>query len=359
MLNQDSTFAEPYTFAKFRTLLDSSPLTFKVKNQIVTTDSMLSRDLLGYKPNIFQEAALLGSSTPGGREDRKVIRAWSEDLVHKVSLEKICENLEKSTRENSCPDAFVIASLDSFGPYLMGKKYWEARRNVIDFSLSRINQQFFKYRPKKRKKIADDFLSQISHQLVRLDDNYSLGHQLLLSGRTNEDVARLILAAYMSISGSPGISASWLAYECSPVGKSSLEDIREIDSRLLTMEILRLRPAAWTHGRTAKKRGMMGNFPVEIGDEVLSPIGYIQTSNQYWENPLSFKPHRWETISPKNAAYFPFGFGKRSCVGNELGIHFLKATHIFLCHRNIKISRPRGAFRIGPLYGPQNFAVSQ
>jgi cytochrome P450 len=105
--------------------------------------------------------------------------------------------------------------------------------------------------------------------------------------------------------------------------------IRE-DSLLFRVirESLRLYPPAWAIGRRAVQDTQIGGTAIPSGAIVLACQWAVHRCDRYFPNPTKFDPDRWtaefQRTLPKYA-YFPFGGGPRSCIGEgfawmELGI---------------------------------------
>jgi cytochrome P450 len=92
------------------------------------------------------------------------------------------------------------------------------------------------------------------------------------------------------------------------------------DSLLLRVvrESLRLYPPAWAIGRRATRDLKIGGTPIPKGAIVLACQWAVHRSDRYFSAPTKFDPDRWtagfQRILPKYA-FFPFGGGPRSCIG--------------------------------------------
>jgi cytochrome P450 len=93
-------------------------------------------------------------------------------------------------------------------------------------------------------------------------------------------------------------------------------------------ESLRLYPPAWAIGRRATQDLQIGKTTIPKGAIVLACQWAVHRSERYYSNPAQFDPDRWtaefQRTLPKYA-FFPFGGGPRSCIGEgfawmELGI---------------------------------------
>ncbi|MEO8681218.1 MAG: cytochrome P450 [Vicinamibacterales bacterium] len=98
------------------------------------------------------------------------------------------------------------------------------------------------------------------------------------------------------------------------------EDVPKLEwTRAIVSESMRLFPPAWTIGRRAIERHVIGGYAVERGDLVLVSQYVAHRDPRWWESPESFKPERWTgTPAPRpKFAYFPFGGGTRICIGES------------------------------------------
>jgi len=85
-------------------------------------------------------------------------------------------------------------------------------------------------------------------------------------------------------------------------------------------EALRLYPPAYRISRTAVQDCSAGPFPIKAGDEVLIPQWAVHRSARHFSEPDAFRPERWTadfTARLPRFAYFPFGGGPRTCIGNS------------------------------------------
>lgn len=85
-------------------------------------------------------------------------------------------------------------------------------------------------------------------------------------------------------------------------------------------ETLRLRPSGYLTSRTAIKDTVIGELPVSRGEALMISPYPLHTSERYFDEPGAFRPERFENDYVKKIplmAYFPFGAGPRSCIGNH------------------------------------------
>ena len=84
-------------------------------------------------------------------------------------------------------------------------------------------------------------------------------------------------------------------------------------------EGLRLYPPAYRISRTAVETCDIGGFQVKAGTEVMIPQWAVHRSARFFPDPDAFRPERWTpefTAQLPKFAFFPFGGGSRTCIGN-------------------------------------------
>jgi cytochrome P450 len=85
-------------------------------------------------------------------------------------------------------------------------------------------------------------------------------------------------------------------------------------------EALRLYPPVWTMGREALEDIALGGNAVKKGTLVLASQWIIHRDPRWFTEPDAFRPERWTDEFQKGLprfAYFPFGGGARSCIGEN------------------------------------------
>jgi cytochrome P450 len=83
-------------------------------------------------------------------------------------------------------------------------------------------------------------------------------------------------------------------------------------------ESMRLYPPAWAIGRQAIENCKIGDYVIPAGSSILMSQYLMHHDNRYFPKPELFDPERWdpqEKAKRPRFCYFPFGGGKRSCIG--------------------------------------------
>jgi cytochrome P450 len=101
---------------------------------------------------------------------------------------------------------------------------------------------------------------------------------------------------------------------------SRVKDVPLIDN--VFWETLRLSPGVPDGlNRVTPPEGVMVDDVFIPGDTIVSaPLFSIQRDGRYWDEPLEFKPDRWNKLSPEtHPAYAPFTLGPYVCPGRNIG----------------------------------------
>ncbi len=173
---------------------------------------------------------------------------------------------------------------------------------------------------------------QRSHLLSLLLDAYG-GHPQEL-----RDIITTLLGA-SSETAAVALSWTWYLLGTHPQAQSKLrqevdsvlgsrlpgfEDLpRLIYTRMVIDEALRLYPPAWVISRTAVGEDEVCGFRVPAGSSVYASAWVTHRSPRYWENPETFDPERFSPARSDERptyAYYPFGGGPRSCIGDRFSL---------------------------------------
>ena len=88
----------------------------------------------------------------------------------------------------------------------------------------------------------------------------------------------------------------------------------------MVSETLRLYPPAPALGREAVRDTELGAYAVPKRTNVILSQWVIQRDPRWFEEPDEFRPERWGHDQARRIprfAYFPFGGGQRTCIGNS------------------------------------------
>lgn len=127
-------------------------------------------------------------------------------------------------------------------------------------------------------------------------------------------------------------------------------------------ETMRLYPPAYRISRTVIETCTLGGAEVKAGAEVGIPQWAVHRSPRYYEDPDCFRPERWTAdfmASLPAFAYFPFGGGPRTCIGNTFGMveNRLVVSRIL---RKFELARParEPGLHLGVTLLPENNSLN-
>ena len=100
---------------------------------------------------------------------------------------------------------------------------------------------------------------------------------------------------------------------------ATMEDYPRLKyTEMVFAESMRLYPPAWAMGRRSTKAIELGEYRIPAGAHFFFSQYVMHRSAEFWEAPLVFRPER-HTAEAKaerpRFAYFPFGGGRRQCIG--------------------------------------------
>lgn len=101
-------------------------------------------------------------------------------------------------------------------------------------------------------------------------------------------------------------------------------DAHQFDyARKVIRESMRMLPPVWVIGREAAEDCQIGDYEVKKGTSILISQWVNNQDSRWFSNPEQFNPERWTPefceALPK-FAYFPFGGGPRTCIGNNFAL---------------------------------------
>ncbi len=91
----------------------------------------------------------------------------------------------------------------------------------------------------------------------------------------------------------------------------------------IALETMRLYSPAYVVGREAIVDCDIGGYHVPRGTTILMSPWVVHRDPRFWDEPEKFNPERWGDEKIKTLpkfAYFPFGGGPRSCIGNTFAM---------------------------------------
>jgi cytochrome P450 len=152
--------------------------------------------------------------------------------------------------------------------------------------------------------------------------------------QVRDEVLTLMLAGHETTANA--LAWTWLLLDRNPDAARRLH--AELDAaapgagmgellwtRAVIAESMRLYPPAWTVGRRMTEDVSLAGWPVPAGSLVLASQWVTHRDPRWWPEARAFRPERW--IGPDGydesapgqprGAYFPFGMGRRVCIGES------------------------------------------
>ena len=78
---------------------------------------------------------------------------------------------------------------------------------------------------------------------------------------------------------------------------------------------MRLYPPALAFARRTKEPLELAGYRLPKGTTIMLSPYVTQRNPVYFEDPLAFRPERWQSYTGPRFAYFPFGGGAKMCIG--------------------------------------------
>jgi cytochrome P450 len=152
--------------------------------------------------------------------------------------------------------------------------------------------------------------------------------------QVRDEVLTLMLAGHETTANA--LAWTWLLLDENPAAADRLH--AEVDAapagaglgelpwtRAVVAESMRLYPPAWVVGRRMVTDVTLAGWPVPAGSLVLASQWVTQRDPRWWPDAAAFTPQRWlgpdgyDEAAPgqPRGAYFPFGMGRRVCIGES------------------------------------------
>jgi cytochrome P450 len=144
---------------------------------------------------------------------------------------------------------------------------------------------------------------------------------MLLAG--HDTIGNALAWTWSWIASHPSVEAAFHAEVDTTLGgrSPSAADAKTLMyTRAVLAESLRLSPPAWLLARRALEDHRCGDTLLPAGSLVLMSPHLVHRDARFFDDPLAFAPERW--LGSGNGwrpqqAFFPFGAGRRSCIGES------------------------------------------
>lgn len=217
----------------------------------------------------------------------------------------------------------------------MYKQFAESHDKLYEFTEKCIKRKLNEY--EKQEKLQDDTQSEKMEFLKYLVSTSDL---------TYEDLLATYVDIYFAGVDTTATAILWTLYQLAKHQDKQLKLREEISTALkpgelvtskslskmpylkvCVKEVLRLYPVYYLH-RVTEQDLVLSGYKIPAGTQVMILSHAMGISEQYFEDPSSFKPERWlrtkrrhteSSANVENAfASLPFGFGTRMCVGRRV-----------------------------------------
>ncbi len=194
-------------------------------------------------------------------------------------------------------------------------------------AVNRINKMVYKIIEARRKSGKDtgDLMSMLLHAkdetVKEMTDQQLRDEVLILFAAGHETTANALSWTFFLLSQNPSAKEK-LHTEVdalNPAGGFTASDVPKLEYTVKVFtESMRIYPPAWILPREASKDTKIGECLIPSGASVLMSQLINHRDPKFFSHPEKFEPERWTTEFRKKLpkfAYFPFGGGPRSCVG--------------------------------------------
>lgn len=184
------------------------------------------------------------------------------------------------------------------------------------------------YKRRKSSEEKDDLLSSMmaagsnDEKHTRMTDTQIRDEciSMLLAG--HDPVAKALTWTWYLLSQNPEVEKRFHD-EIDTFLAARVPDIQDIEGLPYTervfRESMRLYPPVWLMIRQSLEDFKIGGYETPKGSLFLISPYILHRDPRYFEDPLSFRPERWEGRGEKSGlTYFPFGGGRRVCTGEPM-----------------------------------------
>jgi len=85
-------------------------------------------------------------------------------------------------------------------------------------------------------------------------------------------------------------------------------------------EAMRLYPPGFSISREAREDYVLDGYAIPEGTQIFLPQWVVHRDPELFEDPLAYRPSRWEEREHPKYAHFPFGGGRRFCIGSHFAM---------------------------------------
>ena len=243
-------------------------------------------------------------------EMRRLTLAIVGETLFGTELESVAADVDTAV-------ASAIPAMDGLVSLVASRRRVQAARRRLDSIVDDVVE-----RRRRSGGVRDDLLSLLL-EARRIDDEASARQcrddavTFMLAG--HDTIAHALTWTWTLLAANPEVEARLHAEVAAVLGtrRACAQDVPRLEyTRGVLAEALRLFPPAWVIVRRAIESHQCGDTHIPSGSLVVASPFVTHRDARFFPDPLTFSPGRW--LSPEQRprlAYFPFGAGPRSCIG--------------------------------------------
>jgi cytochrome P450 len=337
LVNQVGSFVKERTLRRMKILLGEGLITsddpIHMRQRRIAAPAFHRQRIAGYAEQIATAAVTMRDSWRDG-EELDISAA-----MMRLSLQIIARTLfdQEVTPEvlSVADEVNAIMRLYNFlvvFPKLESFLHWPIP-GIVQFRRSRARLDAIVHRMiAQRRALNREELEQRGDLLSMLIAAQDIDASRMSDEQVRDEALTIFLAGYETVANS--LAWTWYLLSQNPEARERMErEINEVlGARTPTLEDLpslrytemvfaesmRLYPPAWAMARQATKPVQLGEYRLPPGTHIFFSQYVVHRSPELWDDPLAFRPER-HTPEAKAArprfAYFPFGGGRRQCIG--------------------------------------------
>jgi cytochrome P450 len=169
----------------------------------------------------------------------------------------------------------------------------------------------------------DDLLSMLLDAETEMDDELIRDEMFTFLFAGHETTAITLTFTLDLLTRNPDAAARFRKEIDAVVdGRPEIADVFAFEyAEAVVKEAMRLYPTAHEIRREPVEDVTFGKYRVPEGALVVLPTSVLHRDERFWDAPDEFRPGRWLDGSDRpDFAYFPFGGGKRRCIGQQFAM---------------------------------------
>lgn len=329
LLTHHDRFVKGRGFDRVKRLLGEGLLTadgpLHVARRHVVQPAFYRQRIEAYAPLIVGHAARSrerwqhGITLDIAREMRRLTLSIAGETLFGTDLADVAADIDTAV-------ASAIPPVDGLVSLVASRRRVQTARRRLDTIVDDVVE-----RRRRSGSVRDDLLSLLLE--ARGADDEASARQLrddavtfMLAG--HDTIAHALTWTWTLLAANPEVEARLHAEVADVLGTrlASAQDVPRLAyTRSVLAEALRLFPPAWVIVRRAAESHRCGDRQIPRGSFVVASPFVTHRDARFFPDPLTFSPERW--LSPDQRprlAYFPFGAGPRSCIGE--GFAWMEGT---------------------------------